>query len=93
MVAESAVPQMAKEDCHLDNLAAVLHGINDLRVENRPIPMRIPPGHVRIAIKAVGICGSDVHYWKKVCDGDGFQFPEGDSLELALLCSTACLLK
>lgn len=50
----------------VDNLAAILYGIDDLRVENFPIPAQVPDGHVRIAIKAVGICGSDVHYWKKV---------------------------
>ncbi len=48
------------------NSAAVLHGVNDMRFENFPLPDRTPPGNVRVEIKAVGICGSDVHYWRKV---------------------------
>lgn len=43
------------------NLAAVLHGIGDLRVEARPIP-EPGPGDALIAMRTVGICGSDVHY-------------------------------
>ena len=49
------------------NSAAVLHGVNDMRFENFPLPDRVPSGNVRVEIKAVGICGSDVHYWRKVC--------------------------
>jgi threonine dehydrogenase-like Zn-dependent dehydrogenase len=37
-----------------------------MRFENFPLPERVAPGNVRIEIKAVGICGSDVHYWRKV---------------------------
>ncbi len=48
------------------NPAAVLHGVNDLRFEDVPLPERLTDGYVRIEMKAVGICGSDVHYWKKV---------------------------
>lgn len=43
--------------------AAVLHGVNDLRVESVPAPNRPGPDDVLIAIRAVGLCGSDVHYW------------------------------
>jgi L-iditol 2-dehydrogenase len=43
------------------NLAAVLHGIGDLRVEARPVP-EPGPGDVLVAMRTVGICGSDVHY-------------------------------
>lgn len=43
------------------NLAAVLHGVNDLRVEERPIP-KPGPGDVLVGMRTVGICGSDVHY-------------------------------
>eukprot|EP00794_Sanderia_malayensis_P000088 gene88-692_t len=52
-----------------DNLSAVLHGIDDLRLEQRPIPK---PGknEVLIAMNSVGICGSDVHYWKRGAIGD-----------------------
>ncbi|MDP2952871.1 MAG: NAD(P)-dependent alcohol dehydrogenase, partial [Chloroflexota bacterium] len=44
-------------------LAAVLHGKLDLRLEHRPIPLP-GPGQVLVRIVAVGICGSDVHFWK-----------------------------
>lgn len=45
------------------NLSAVLRCKNDLRLEDRPVPE--PASHeVLIAINTVGICGSDVHYWK-----------------------------
>jgi len=39
--------------------AAVLHASNDIRYEDYPMP-QMKPGHVRIHIKACGICGSDV---------------------------------
>lgn len=35
----------------------------------------IPPGHVRIRTKAVGICGSDVHYLTHVRRGLSFLEP------------------
>jgi L-iditol 2-dehydrogenase len=42
--------------------AARLHGIRDLRLENLPRP--IPgPGEVLLKVAAVGVCGSDVHYY------------------------------
>ncbi|MFN8636008.1 MAG: NAD(P)-dependent alcohol dehydrogenase [Chloroflexota bacterium] len=43
------------------NLAAVLHGIGDLRVEERPLP-EAGPGEVVVGMRTVGICGSDAHY-------------------------------
>ena len=42
------------------NPAAVLHGINDLRYEDFPIAAHPGEGMVRVEMKAVGICGSDV---------------------------------
>lgn len=47
------------------NPAAVLYGVDDLRFEDFPLPPEPPPGCVRVDMKAVGICGSDVHYLKK----------------------------
>ena len=42
---------------------------NDLRFEPHELPAEIARGHVRVAVRAVGICASDVHYLKKVgCD-------------------------
>lgn len=47
----------------MKNRAAVLHAPHDIRIEDRPIPR---PGlrEVLIEIKAVGVCGSDVHYYE-----------------------------
>ena len=43
--------------------AAVLHGVKDIRIEERPDP-GVPAAHqVKVRIKSVGICGSDVHYF------------------------------
>lgn len=47
-----------------DNLTAVLHGINDLRLEQRPIPT-LRDDQVLLRMESVGICGSDVHYLVK----------------------------
>lgn len=47
-----------------DNLTAVLHGIEDLRLEQRPIP-EIRDDEVLLEMDCVGICGSDVHYLGK----------------------------
>lgn len=48
------------------NPAAVLHGIDDIRFEDMPLPEQVADGQVRVQMRAVGICGSDVHYYKKV---------------------------
>ncbi|CAK7200417.1 hypothetical protein SEUCBS139899_003112 [Sporothrix eucalyptigena] len=42
--------------------ASVLHGEKDLRVESRELP---PPGpnEIQLAVKATGLCGSDLHYF------------------------------
>jgi L-idonate 5-dehydrogenase len=45
-------------------LAAVLHGIRDLRVEERPVP-ELAPGKVLLRIRRAGICGTDVHYFEE----------------------------
>jgi len=41
--------------------AVRLHGIGDLRCERIAVPTAIPSGHVRVAVRAAGICGSDLH--------------------------------
>jgi len=57
-----------------DNLTAVLYGIEDLRLEQRPIP-EFSDDQVLLEMDCVGICGSDVHYLVHgrvgpfVCDG------------------------
>jgi len=42
--------------------AARLHGIRDLRLEELPRPSP-GPGEVLLKVAAVGVCGSDVHYY------------------------------
>ena len=46
----------------MTNPSAVLYGAGDLRIENRPIPVA-GRGQVLVEVGAVGICGSDVHYY------------------------------
>jgi L-iditol 2-dehydrogenase len=48
----------------MQNRAAVMYGTNDVRLEYKPLP---EPGakEVLVEIKAVGVCGSDVHYYEK----------------------------
>lgn len=51
-----------------ENMAAWLYGVNDLRI----LPYKLPalgPHDVRVSMKAVGICGSDVHYLKTMSCG------------------------
>lgn len=49
--------------------AAVLHGPEQLVIEERPVP--VPgPGQVLVRIDAVGTCGSDVHYYRHGRIGD-----------------------
>lgn len=43
--------------------AAVLYKARDLRLEEVPTP-DYGPDDVLVKIGAVGICGSDVHYWR-----------------------------
>src|SRR5439155_18454757 len=45
------------------NRAAVLHAPGDLRVEDRAVP-EPGPREVLVEIAAVGVCGSDIHYYE-----------------------------
>ncbi len=45
------------------NQAAVLYAPYDVRLEERPMPT-IGPNDVLVEVKAVGVCGSDVHYYE-----------------------------
>ncbi|KAF8842927.1 GroES-like protein [Paxillus ammoniavirescens] len=49
--------------------AVVLHGQKDLRLEDRP---NWPPpyNHAQVAVKATGLCGSDLHYYLDGRNGD-----------------------
>ncbi|MDY0092460.1 MAG: NAD(P)-dependent alcohol dehydrogenase [Candidatus Vecturithrix sp.] len=43
--------------------AAVMHGIDDVRIDEVDFP-QMKAGEVLIKMKSVGVCGSDVHYYK-----------------------------
>ncbi len=45
--------------------AAVLHKVEDLRVEEVPKPSIQADDEVLVRIKSVGICGSDIHFLKR----------------------------
>ena len=47
----------------MTNRSAVLHSPHHLTIEDRPIP-EPGPGEVLVRVVAVGICGSDVHYYE-----------------------------
>jgi len=48
---------------------ARLHGVGDLRVADEPAP-DAGPGAELVRVTAVGICGSDLHWWDEAGIGD-----------------------
>ncbi len=48
---------------------SVLTGPGELELQERPVP-RPSPGHVLVAVRSVGVCGSDVHYFEHGRIGD-----------------------
>lgn len=50
--------------------AVVLQKPGVITIEKRPIPEIEDPNYVKVQIKATGICGSDVHYFKTGAIGD-----------------------
>lgn len=46
-----------------------IHGKDDIRLEDRPIP-EPGPDQVRLKVAYVGICGSDLHYYFQGANGD-----------------------
>jgi L-iditol 2-dehydrogenase len=47
----------------MQSRAAVLHGVHDLRIDDVPVP-EPGPREVLVEVRAVGVCGSDVHYYE-----------------------------
>ena len=47
----------------MKNQAAVLYAPHDVRLEERPMP-QAGPNDVLVEVRAVGVCGSDVHYYE-----------------------------
>jgi L-iditol 2-dehydrogenase len=52
-----------------ENITAVLHAIDDIRLDACPVP-EPECDQVLIRMDSVGICGSDVHYWTHGAIGD-----------------------
>ncbi|BGP12513.1 hypothetical protein JCM10213v2_000430 [Rhodosporidiobolus nylandii] len=52
------------------NTSFVLHGIDHVEFNERPVPEECGPDDAIVAPKAVSICGSDVHYLKHGKIGD-----------------------
>ena len=48
----------------MQNKAAVMHGTHDVRLEDVPVP-EPGPKEVLVEIRAVGVCGSDIHYYQE----------------------------
>lgn len=46
------------------NQASVLHGVGDVRLEERPVP-EPGPREVLVEVRSVGVCGSDVLYYEQ----------------------------
>ena len=45
--------------------AAVLHAVGDLRIEEVDKPAMTAPDQALVRIRAVGVCGSDVHFYER----------------------------
>jgi L-iditol 2-dehydrogenase len=50
-------------------LVARLHQVGELRLDNEPVP-EPGPGTSLVRVSAVGICGSDLHWWGEAGIGD-----------------------
>jgi L-iditol 2-dehydrogenase len=48
---------------------ARLHGVGDLLVSDEPVPDP-EPGESLVRVTAIGICGSDLHWWEEAGIGD-----------------------
>ncbi|KAK1047132.1 hypothetical protein LTR74_017813 [Friedmanniomyces endolithicus] len=48
----------------MQNPSYLLYGPNDAKVEDRPMPQIVNHHDVIVRIAYMGVCGSDVHFWK-----------------------------
>jgi D-xylulose reductase len=53
-----------------NNRSFVLHSVQNVSFEDRPVPALRNEHEVRVHIAQTGICGSDVHYWQRGRIGD-----------------------
>ena len=65
-----------------DMKAARVHGAGDLRLHDEPMPTP-NPGEALVRVTAVGVCGSDVHWWREGCIG-------GDRIVTPLILGHEC---
>lgn len=63
-------------------LVARIHGPGDLRLHEEPVPAP-GPGEALVRVTAVGLCGSDVHWWQEGRIG-------GDRIETPLVLGHEC---
>ncbi|HTT68603.1 MAG TPA: alcohol dehydrogenase catalytic domain-containing protein [Gemmatimonadales bacterium] len=61
---------------------ARIHGAGDLRLHDEPVPTP-GPGEALVRVTAVGVCGSDVHWWQEGRIGD-------DRIEVPLVLGHEC---
>jgi L-iditol 2-dehydrogenase len=67
MTADAPLPGPA--DIPRTMRASVLIGRGEIRLEERPVP-EPRPGEVLVKVASVGVCGSDVHYYREGRIGD-----------------------
>lgn len=62
---------MADVNTSTDQMQAVrLYGAGDVRLEPVPVPSVSTNGQVRLRMRSVGICGSDLHHYREGSTGD-----------------------
>ncbi|KAL6270601.1 hypothetical protein ACE6H2_027512 [Prunus campanulata] len=57
--------EASRDGCERENMAAWLLGVNTLKIQPFKLP-NLGPRDVLVRLKAVGICGSDVHHFKNM---------------------------
>lgn len=60
---------MSLESVSTESLSATLFGPEDLRMIRQPLAA-VAPGMLRVRLRAGGICGSDLHYFRHARTGD-----------------------
>jgi L-iditol 2-dehydrogenase len=66
---ERSGPGLSGLNGEMDMHVARLHGVADLRLCDEPVPAA-GPGTCLVRVTAVGICGSDLHWWAEAGIGD-----------------------
>ncbi|KAH9395933.1 hypothetical protein TYRP_020348 [Tyrophagus putrescentiae] len=53
-----------------ENVALVLHGKEDLKLEKWPLPEKLEANECLLESHSTGICGTDIHLWKSAAVAD-----------------------